>query len=355
MKTTQSSGTRPVHQTVAGALEFKANGKAIAIAFTDQQLSGHAGSATFWGWLRPRDWAKRLAATFRARARVRLAGPDPSRYRPPVPDDLVSIGQQATGEVKADESGGTGHKNSFHVSLTEAMPFRKPFFANSMTSLRSGTARPSFAAAAQMQPQDEPGQEDADGFARGEQYRPPRLEECETVDGVSQGDQAEGDDEKDAHPLPEVHPAQRGDERDEHENEVVLVRDGGKQDHEGDQERESGEGVAIRPVTGDGPQRGRHKRATDRDVRRRRQQSAVRHADQGFVEDAFQREVGRLEECRPHEDMRPVSRLDVPSVDHHPGKAKQDIAGDRQGDAVPAGHPGVRHDDAGEGRFPGLY
>jgi len=62
MKTTQSSGTRPVHQTVAGALEFKANGKAIAIAFTDQQLSGHAGSATFWGWLRPLDWATRLAA-----------------------------------------------------------------------------------------------------------------------------------------------------------------------------------------------------------------------------------------------------------------------------------------------------
>ena len=44
MKTTQSSGTRPDHQTVAGTLEFKSNGKAIAIGFTEQQLSPHAGS-----------------------------------------------------------------------------------------------------------------------------------------------------------------------------------------------------------------------------------------------------------------------------------------------------------------------
>src|SRR5471032_1764241 len=61
MKTTQSSGTRPVHQTVAGGFEFKSDGKAIAIEFTDQRLSAHAGSATFWGWLRPLDWVRRLA------------------------------------------------------------------------------------------------------------------------------------------------------------------------------------------------------------------------------------------------------------------------------------------------------
>jgi hypothetical protein len=61
MKTTQSSGTRPDHPTVAGTFEFKSNGKAIAIGFTDQQLSPHAGSALFWGWLRPLDWCKRLA------------------------------------------------------------------------------------------------------------------------------------------------------------------------------------------------------------------------------------------------------------------------------------------------------
>jgi len=47
---------------VAGTLEFKSNGKSIAIGFTDQQLSPHAGSAVFWGWLRPLDWCKRLAA-----------------------------------------------------------------------------------------------------------------------------------------------------------------------------------------------------------------------------------------------------------------------------------------------------
>ena len=61
MKTTQSSGTRPDHQTVAGTFEFKSNGKAIAIGFTDQPLSPHAGSALFWGWLRPLDWCQRLA------------------------------------------------------------------------------------------------------------------------------------------------------------------------------------------------------------------------------------------------------------------------------------------------------
>jgi hypothetical protein len=62
MKTTQSSDTRPDHQTVAETFEFKSNGKAIAIGFTDQQLSPHAGSALFWGWRRPLDWCKQLAA-----------------------------------------------------------------------------------------------------------------------------------------------------------------------------------------------------------------------------------------------------------------------------------------------------
>ncbi len=61
MKTTQSSGTRPVHQTVAPAFNFKSGGKAIAVEFTDQRLSPHAGSATFWGWLHPSGWVKALA------------------------------------------------------------------------------------------------------------------------------------------------------------------------------------------------------------------------------------------------------------------------------------------------------
>jgi Transposase DDE domain group 1 len=61
MKTTQSSGTRPVHQTVAPAFNFKSGGKAIAVEFTDQRLSPHAGSATFWGWLHPSGWVQALA------------------------------------------------------------------------------------------------------------------------------------------------------------------------------------------------------------------------------------------------------------------------------------------------------
>lgn len=41
-------------------MEFKSQGKAIAIEFTDQRLSPHAGTATFWGWLRPLDWVRQL-------------------------------------------------------------------------------------------------------------------------------------------------------------------------------------------------------------------------------------------------------------------------------------------------------
>jgi len=62
MKTTQSSSTRPVHQTVAQTFEFKTGGKTIAIQFTDQRLSPHAGSATFWGWLRRTNWVERLGS-----------------------------------------------------------------------------------------------------------------------------------------------------------------------------------------------------------------------------------------------------------------------------------------------------
>jgi hypothetical protein len=60
MKTTQSSGTRPVHQTVAEGFEFKSGGKAIAIEFTDQRPCPQAGTATFWSWLRSLDWVQRL-------------------------------------------------------------------------------------------------------------------------------------------------------------------------------------------------------------------------------------------------------------------------------------------------------
>jgi hypothetical protein len=62
MKSTQSSGTRPDHQTVAGEFEVKGADKSITIGFTDQRLSPHAGSATFWSWLRPLGWRQLLAA-----------------------------------------------------------------------------------------------------------------------------------------------------------------------------------------------------------------------------------------------------------------------------------------------------
>ena len=52
---------RPGHQTVAETFEIKTSAKAIAIEFTNQRLSPHAGSATFWGWMRGQDWIKRLA------------------------------------------------------------------------------------------------------------------------------------------------------------------------------------------------------------------------------------------------------------------------------------------------------
>jgi hypothetical protein len=62
MKNTQSQGDGPVHQTVAGGFEFKSGRKTIAVEFTDQRFSPHAGSATIWGWLRPLGWVERLAA-----------------------------------------------------------------------------------------------------------------------------------------------------------------------------------------------------------------------------------------------------------------------------------------------------
>jgi hypothetical protein len=62
MKTTQSEGTRPVHQSVAGGFEIKGLGKAISVGFTEQRLSPHAGSAVFWGWLHPAGWVERLRA-----------------------------------------------------------------------------------------------------------------------------------------------------------------------------------------------------------------------------------------------------------------------------------------------------
>jgi len=56
MKTTQSSGTRPVHQTVASKIQFETANKSIQIEFTDQKLSPQAGTATFWSFLHGSGW-----------------------------------------------------------------------------------------------------------------------------------------------------------------------------------------------------------------------------------------------------------------------------------------------------------
>ena len=60
MKTYQSKDDSPLHQTVAARFEFKSAGKSIAVGFTDQKLSAHAGSAPFWAWLHGTGWGAML-------------------------------------------------------------------------------------------------------------------------------------------------------------------------------------------------------------------------------------------------------------------------------------------------------
>src|ERR1035437_4581123 len=61
MKTIQTSGTCPLHQTVAEKIKFQSAGQSIQIEFTDQQLSPHAGTATFWSFLHRSGWRERGA------------------------------------------------------------------------------------------------------------------------------------------------------------------------------------------------------------------------------------------------------------------------------------------------------
>lgn len=55
-KNDQSAGTRPTHQTVAPKIQFQSANKSIQIEFTDQKLSPHAGTATFWSFLHGSGW-----------------------------------------------------------------------------------------------------------------------------------------------------------------------------------------------------------------------------------------------------------------------------------------------------------
>ena len=61
MKKNQSEDDSPLHQTVAKGFEFKSGGKSIAVEFTGQKLSAHAGSAVFWAWLHGTRWGAKLA------------------------------------------------------------------------------------------------------------------------------------------------------------------------------------------------------------------------------------------------------------------------------------------------------
>ena len=79
MKKTQSQDVGPLHQTVAEEFEFNIGRKAIAVGFTEQKLSAHAGSATFWAWLHGTDFARRLAA--------HLPHPAPCAQRHPAPHE----------------------------------------------------------------------------------------------------------------------------------------------------------------------------------------------------------------------------------------------------------------------------
>lgn len=61
MKNNQSKGESPLHQTVAQKIEFESAGQSIQIEFTDQQLSAHAGTATFWSFLHESGWPELVA------------------------------------------------------------------------------------------------------------------------------------------------------------------------------------------------------------------------------------------------------------------------------------------------------
>ncbi|MGH7144067.1 MAG: IS1380 family transposase [Planctomycetota bacterium] len=61
MKPKQSKGGSPVHQTVAPQIKFQSGGQSIQIGFTDQQLSPHAGTATFWSFLHQSGWGELVA------------------------------------------------------------------------------------------------------------------------------------------------------------------------------------------------------------------------------------------------------------------------------------------------------
>jgi hypothetical protein len=61
MNQNHSRDESPLHQTVAGKIEFVSAGQSIQIEFTDQRLSPHAGTATFWAFLHHCGWRELVA------------------------------------------------------------------------------------------------------------------------------------------------------------------------------------------------------------------------------------------------------------------------------------------------------
>lgn len=61
MKKNQSKGENPPHQTVPDKIKFESAGRSIQIEFTEQQLSPHAGTATFWSFIHGGGWCEALA------------------------------------------------------------------------------------------------------------------------------------------------------------------------------------------------------------------------------------------------------------------------------------------------------
>ena len=55
------SHSASTHQTVTPELKLKVGAKTILITTTDQKLSGHAGQATFWGFMHLRKFPSFLA------------------------------------------------------------------------------------------------------------------------------------------------------------------------------------------------------------------------------------------------------------------------------------------------------
>jgi hypothetical protein len=75
MKPNQSKGESLVHQTVAEKFQFESAGQSIQIEFTDQQLSPHGGTATFWSFLHETGWRELVTRCLPHRAATSALAP----------------------------------------------------------------------------------------------------------------------------------------------------------------------------------------------------------------------------------------------------------------------------------------